>query len=73
MNDHDRLVEIHRMVEELWKDVQGNGLPGMMTRLAKVETKLDERTSPKSSVWGGGAGAAVASVLFVIGKVTGWV
>lgn len=65
MNDHDILVETHTLVKEMWEAVYGNGQPGMMTRLARVEEH--QASTPKSGAkWGGAAGGVTAVIAAAI-------
>lgn len=63
--DHDLLIRIDERTERLEAAVLGNGQPGLVTRLAKTEQRLDEKdkTAMKS---GGTAAVITAGVLLLL-------
>lgn len=69
MTVEERLSSIEAKVDQLLVAVHGNGQPGLITRLAKVEERVDYRVKI-----GGAAGAvgSVAAVLaMLLAKVAG--
>ena len=48
-SDHDLLIEIKTIVQELKKDLNGNGQPGLKKRLAQTESNLRSITEKQES------------------------
>lgn len=63
MTDHDLLVAIDTTVTRIELELFGNGQPGFDERLAKLETKVDERTSRRHTYGAGSLGAALVGVI----------
>ncbi len=60
LSDRELLVLTHSLVEEIKYTLEGNGSPGLKSRVTVLETKVDERTSPsRAAVVGLSAGVVV--------------
>ncbi len=58
MTDTERLAEIHFMVRDMWRQVHGNGTPGLLDRVKTLEVRF----------WvGAGLLVAVLPVNYVLG------
>ena len=63
MTDHDLLVSIATKVTRIESELFGNGQAGFDEKLAKLETKVDERTSKRYTIGAGGVGALLVGVV----------
>ena len=73
LSDPKRLAVIHFQVNDIWQELFGNGREGMVSRLARVETKVNERTRRRvaDSATGGGVVGVLMLVATAIGKLVG--
>lgn len=72
LSDRELLLLVARGVDELTESVNGNGQPGLMTRVAKLEERTDKAPGPKQQTainvgvvvaFATGLGAFVKSVM----------
>lgn len=69
MTDHELLLLIAADVADLKKAIEGNGQPGIHTRLAQVEAISGERK--KAAAGGGVVGAVIALIVAYISRELG--
>lgn len=65
MSPDERLAAIEAKIDHLIYAVDGNGQPGILTRLAKLEERVDNR------IVGGASGGIVAVIALGVGKLIG--
>jgi hypothetical protein len=68
MDDHDLLVQLCSDVRDIKKAVEGNGQPGLVTRMGIIEGRLAERDRTAMKAGGGAAATAV-----LLGYLWEWV
>lgn len=59
---HAKLDSMSTKVDDIWRGVYGNGQPGLLTRMARVETKI----ALFGALAGGIAGAVITTIAAVL-------
>ncbi len=73
MSDHDMLVSIHTLSQEMWDAIYGNGQPGLLERVTETETKLEDHTATRKRDWlsAGGVATGMLAGIAVVGRLLG--